>query len=143
MTWRETWRQTVESFMRELRGSEVDAAPAQDAVVRAIAEARAAVRLAERELLHVEERLARDEEAAEACRRRRELADRIGDAGTAAIAERFERRHRQRVELLRRKSAVLHDEHALARGELAELLELARGDVEAEAAPADWTRPGE
>lgn len=130
MTWRDTWRETVESFMRELHGVEASPAPPGDAVVRAIANARTAAAVVERELRRTEERLAAEEEAVAVCRRRQELAERIGDRDTAGVAERFGRRHAERVAVLRRKREVLRDEHALARQELSELVELARAEVE-------------
>lgn len=129
MGWRETWRETVESFVRELRGpGEPTDAGADDALARAIADARAEVTAVERDLHATEDRLGEEESAAELCRRRRELAERIGDRDTAAVAARFERRHEERAALLRRKRDVLHDERGLARTELNELLDFVRGE---------------
>ena len=143
MSWRETWRETVESFRRELRGSASLEDGAADTLVRAVAEARSAAARVETELAHVEGRIASEEQAAAACARRRELAARIGDEGTAGVAERFERRHRQRLAVLRRKREVLSDEHALACRELAELLEAARSRVEEDAEAAEMKRTSE
>ena len=131
MGWKETWRETVDSFVRELRGP--DGAPAPDdagigvdGLARAIALARAEAGAVRHELERTELRLAEEERAAAVCVRRRELADRIGDSDTAAVAARFQHRHEERAALLRRKRDVLRDESALTRVELEELLDLAR-----------------
>lgn len=134
MSWRETWRETVESFLRELHGLEADTGPVEDPLVRAIAASRAAAGSIEREIVRTRERLDEESAAVEMCARRRELAERIRDVDTAAVAGRFERRHLERAELLRRRSEVLRDELALARRELGELLELARAEASNEGA---------
>ncbi|CAA9321742.1 MAG: hypothetical protein AVDCRST_MAG11-2040 [uncultured Gemmatimonadaceae bacterium] len=55
-------------------------------------------------------------------RRRRELAQRIDDRETVAVAERFERQHAERVELLARKLEVEARDLALAEAEVAEMV---------------------
>ena len=55
-------------------------------------------------------------------RRRRELAQRISDRETVAVAERFERQHAERVELLVRKLEVEARDLALAEAEVAEMV---------------------
>ena len=55
-------------------------------------------------------------------RRRRELAQRIDDRETVAVAERFERQHAERVELLARKMEVEARDLALAEAEVAEMV---------------------
>ena len=129
MGWRETWRETMESFVRELRADDGDAGlPGDDPVVRAVAGARAELTAVERELSRTVERLDHEEAAAAVCARRREMADRIGDASTATVAARFQHRHEERAALLRRKRDVLRDERALARIALEELGELLRAE---------------
>lgn len=138
MGWKETWRETVESFVRELRGPEAEPRAAghgvEDGLARAIAGARAEAAAVELELQRTEDRLTDEEAAAAVCLRRREMAERIGDVDTAAIAARFRNRHEERAALLRRKRDVLRDERALTRIELAELLDLARADAPQDAA---------
>lgn len=142
MGWRETWRETVESFLRELRADEVGgAAGAEDPAVRAVAAARAESAVIERELHRVADRLAEEEAAAGVCRRRRQLAERIGDTDTATIAARFQHRHEERAALLRRKGDLLRDERALAHIELDELMELMRTLAVDPAGPADRGDP--
>lgn len=132
MGWKETWRETVESFVRELRGAEDAPGSAAgvdgDGLSRAIAAARAEASAVERELHRTEDRLLDEESAAAVCLRRREMAERIGDRDTAAVAARFQNRHEERAALLRRKRDVLRDERSLTRVELEELLDLARAE---------------
>jgi len=139
MGWRETWRATVESFLREVRAAEASDQP--DPVVAAIAVARAELAGVDRELRTVAERHAHERAAAELCARRQEMADRIGDRETAEVAQRFRRRHEERAVLLRRKEAVLLDERTLAIAALEELLDYARVDATAvEEAPPTGDR---
>lgn len=129
MSWRQTWRETVESFLREVRDpDDPGTAGGGDALVAAIAAARQEGARLERELEATGRSAGEEAHAAEDCMRRHELALRIGDRETAAIAERFGRRHRERSEVLERKHDVLRDELALARAALNDLLDLARGE---------------
>jgi len=125
MSWRDTWRETVASFLREVRDPAATPDEA-DPVVSAIAAARGEVAAVERELAGVEARHGHEEQAAAMCERRRTMAERIGDTDTATVAERFRRRHAERAALLSRKAAVLRDEVALARASLNDLLDYAR-----------------
>lgn len=122
--------------MRELRGPDAPAAgdaaggPAGgDVLLRAIAAARAEAASLAGELTEARERLRREADEADECRRRRELAERIGDAETARVAARFQRSHEARVQVLGRKIDVLKDERGLALDELDELLEFARREA--------------
>ena len=130
MSWRETWRATVESFLRELRDPD-EGPPAPDPVVSAIAAARSEIVMLERDQAEAHNRLAAETDAAAVCERRREQAQRIGDADTARIAGAFARRHAMRAAVLRRKCAVLEEELTLARAALIELLDYARNDASA------------
>jgi len=127
MSWRETWRETVESFLREVRDPDEPTARREgDPVMAALAEARAEIAAAEQELARAESRAAAEAEAAEHCERRRAQALRIGDADTARVAETFRRRHAARAEVLGRKRVVLEDELSLAREALSDLLDYVR-----------------
>lgn len=126
MSWRETWRETVESFLREVRDPDEPAAGAEDPLVAAIGAARREIGELERELGGVGMRLEREQRSAQECERRREMAARIGDEETAQIADRFARGHAARADVLRRKHEVLADELALTRVVLNDLLDLAR-----------------
>ena len=138
MSWRETWRETVESFLREVRDPDQPApGPSTlDPLAGAIAAARAEVRDLERDLAASRTRADAEAESAAVCERRRDQATRIGDEDTAQLAARFGRRHAERLAVTRRKCEVLEDELRLARTTLTELLDLARpasDDVRAEA----------
>ena len=126
MNWRDTWRATVDSFLRELRDPDEPSAEADDPLIAAIAAARRETGELERDLEAVSARLERELRSVEECERRQEMAARIGDHETAAIAGRFGRRHAARADVLRRKHDVLRDELVLARVVLHDLLDLAR-----------------
>ena len=137
MSWRDTWRETVESFLREVRDPEDPARipGASDPVMEALARARGEVLGLERELAATDARRVAEAESAAACERRRMQAERIGDAETARIAEAFRTRHATRADVLTRKHAVLEEELTLAQAELNDLLDYARVD------PKPATRP--
>lgn len=118
--WQRTWRQTVENFLREMRGSDADVQ--RDAMSDAIEDARGAFTRAIEELEWADARFAEEDRAESACRRRAELARGIGDEDTARIAERFARRHAERSDMLRRKCALLREEAALWRRDVDEML---------------------
>lgn len=72
-------------------------------------------------------RLAAEERELETVRRRKALAEGIGDAETVAVAERFERQHLERVEVLRRKVDAQEAELALTDRELHEMTQELKG----------------
>ncbi|MHB1264985.1 MAG: hypothetical protein ACYC1S_11300 [Gemmatimonadaceae bacterium] len=80
-------------------------------------------------------RLAHEQQELETVRRRKALAEGIGDAETVAVADRFEKHHAERVAVLVRKVEAQEAELALTEREVAEMtsaLEAAMGG----AAPA-------
>lgn len=119
---KDAWREAVENFRRELAGGE--GTPARDrlrAMQEDLSVAASALDALERDIAaaHRQAAAAREEEAV--CRRREAMARNIGDAETAAIAERFAARHAEHAAILERKAAVLEAERALLRRELAEM----------------------
>ena len=66
-------------------------------------------------------KLAVERKELDTVRRRREMAVRIDDAETVAVAERFERQHAERVEILERKLAVQEQEVAAVDREVGEM----------------------
>lgn len=72
-------------------------------------------------------RLAAEERELETVRRRKGLAEGIGDAETVAVAERFERQHLERVEVLRKKVEAQEAELALTDRELHEMTQELKG----------------
>ena len=105
-----------------------DSARAYAAGLRdAVVEAKAAVSQM-RDLLGASERdLATERRQLEDAERRGQLAAGIADAETAAVADRFATRHRERVGVLERKIVVQRDELALAERELEDMMREFRG----------------
>ena len=68
-----------------------------------------------------QQRLAVEEAELATVERRRAMAEQIADAETVAIAERYARPLRERVEVLRRKATVQADELALAERDVKEM----------------------
>ncbi|MFL5575255.1 MAG: hypothetical protein ACJ79S_04735 [Gemmatimonadaceae bacterium] len=66
-------------------------------------------------------RLAEERRELETVRRRKRLAEGIGDAETVAVAERFERHHAERVDVLERKLGAQEGEVAIAEREVEEM----------------------
>jgi phage shock protein A len=101
----------------------------REAVVEAkvaVQETREAVTRTERELAQERQRLADAE-------RRGRLAAEIQDGETAEIAHRFAAKHRERMGVLEKKVAALHDELGLYEREL--------GDMQAQLGRAERERP--
>jgi hypothetical protein len=99
-----------------------------------VATMRKALAATEAELRHEQRQLADAE-------RRGRLAAELPDSETVAVAERFVRRHRERVEVLERKLGVQRDELALAEREVEEMLGQVRGGStgsEADSLRAAW-----
>jgi hypothetical protein len=72
-------------------------------------------------LRHSEARLAAERSELATVERRLALAQRVQDAETVTVAERFAQQHRDRVAVLERKVIVQTDELALAEREVAEM----------------------
>lgn len=72
-------------------------------------------------LAQTRQRLATEEAELATVERRRALAEQAADAETVAIAERYARPLRERVEVLRRKADVQADELALAERDVSEM----------------------
>jgi hypothetical protein len=75
-------------------------------------------------------RLATEREALETVRRRKGLAEGIADRETVTVAERYERHHAERVEVLERKLAAQEMEVAVAEREVAEMTAELRAAVD-------------
>jgi hypothetical protein len=67
------------------------------------------------------QRLASEERELETVRRRRQLAEGIGDRETVEIATKYEQMHTQRVDVVRQKVSVQEAELALAEGDVSEM----------------------
>ena len=88
----------------------------------ALVEAKVGVSQLRTALERTREQLAREREELETVRRRRRLAAQINDVETVNVAERFERRHAERVAVLERKLAAQEAELQLAEREVAEMV---------------------
>ncbi len=121
---RRAFREAVDNFNREL---ERDAVPeAVDGLIRGMQKEAVATRAG---LEGLKEQLARARKRAEAeareaqvCRRREEMARKIGDAGTAEVAAEFAEKHAARERVLNDKATAIEAEIRLYETEYAEML---------------------
>lgn len=74
-------------------------------------------------------RLATEQKELDTVQRRLAMAERIGDEETVRIAQRFERQHAERVEVLARKLGAQESELALTEDEIREMTEAYKGAV--------------
>lgn len=79
-------------------------------------------------------RLATERQALETVRRRKTLAEGIGDSETVALAERYERQHAERVDVLERKLAAQEGEVAIAERDVEQMAAELRAALDARAA---------
>lgn len=121
---RRAFREAVDNFNREL---ERDAVPeAVDGLIRGMQKEAVATRAG---LEGLKEQLARARKRAEAeareaqvCRRREEMARKIGDAGTAEVAAEFAEKHAARERVLSDKATAIEAEIRLYETEYADML---------------------
>lgn len=116
---RRAWRQAVDNFWRELEGD--DGAARTRGVYREVAGVRNQLEDLDDAMGDTSQRLAREEEQVEACRRRERLARNIGDGETARVASEYRDRHLERVDVLRRKLEALEAERRLCERDLREM----------------------
>ena len=142
---RRAFREAVDNFNREL---ERDAVPeAVDGLIRGMQKEAVATKAG---LEGLKEQLARARKRAEAearevkvCRRREELARKIGDTGTAEVAAEFAEKHAARQRVLSDKAKAIEAEIRLYEAEYAEMLaqiKKARANRSAMAAQAGRTK---
>jgi hypothetical protein len=122
---RAAFREAVDNFNRELNRDQVP-----DAVDRLLqgmkkeaAEARLQLRELEDGLTQAREQARREAAEEETCRRRKEMAQEIGDEETVRVATRYCERHRARREVLEEKALALEKEIGIRREEMEEMLE--------------------
>ena len=80
-------------------------------------------------------RLDAERAALETVRRRRSLAEGIKDAETVAVAERYERHHAERVDVLERKLSAQEGEVMIAEREVEEMAKELRAAIDARVGP--------
>ena len=125
---REAFREAVSNFKEELSRDEVP--ETIDQLVKnmqlSVIDARAYLKKLEEEMERAEALVAKRREDAAVCRRRRAMAEKIGDDETAKIAADFARKHEQRAEILDRKVSAMKQERALLRADLKEMTDKLR-----------------
>jgi chromosome segregation ATPase len=111
---------TWSAFHAELnrREPEDQVAELLTAMRREMVEARASLPVLDEAVARARAERERERGELEACRRRRDLAERIGDAETARVAEEFAARHARRVEVLEEKLRAAQAERRLRKEEI-------------------------
>lgn len=120
--WKKAWEEAVSNFRRELdEDDQPGDVPGQRAASmrRDLATAKRALERLRADLLASGQELATEEAQVAICARRAAMAEKIGDAETARIANEFMRKHTDRAAILQRKVEVLRDELAMRQDELA------------------------
>jgi len=117
------FRRSFDAFREQLerRDPEDEVAELLTAMRRELVAARAALPEFEMAVLRTRHELATEREAAEQCERRGEMARRIGDEETVAVARTFAGRHRDNALLLERKLSVAEAEFAVRTREADEM----------------------
>lgn len=132
----EDFKARLERLFRE-RGGDPRAHAA--ALREALVEARAGLTSLREALATSERELAGERKQLEDAERRGRLAAELPDRETVAVAERFARRHRERITLLERKMVVQREELALMEREIEELnAQLKSGAAGAGSIRAAW-----
>ena len=121
---RNAFREAVDNFKREL--SRDDVPEAVDRLLVGMrdeaAGAKARVKRLEEELETTRRQVERETQEEATCRRREEMARRIGDEDTARVAGQYREKHARRREVLEGKAAALAEELELGRAEVEEML---------------------
>jgi phage shock protein A len=111
--WKKAWREAVDNFRREVAGAEEGGDSRTRAMQRELNTARVALEKLEGEIRRTRREAGEERESEAVCRRREEMARRIGDEETVRIAVEFCARHAERAGVLERKGEVLVEERAL------------------------------
>lgn len=125
---RRAFREAVDNFNREL---DRDAVPeAVDGLLKGMEKeavaAKSGLESLKQELEVTRKRAAAEKREAEVCRRREELARKIGDGETAEIAGRFGEKHERRCQVLTEKGDAIRAEVRLRESEFSEMLNQVR-----------------
>ena len=121
---RRAFREAVDNFNREL---DRDAVPeAVDGLLKGMEKeavaAKSGLESLKQELEVTRKRAAAEKREAEVCRRREELARKIGDAETAGIAGKFGEKHERRCQVLTEKGDAIQAEVHLRESEFRDML---------------------
>jgi hypothetical protein len=122
----ESFRQALQDVLR--RGTAPEDRRALLAHMRGtLAQARVGLDDLRASIATTQARLAAEHKELDTVRRRLRMAEGIGDEETVRIAQRFERQHAERAEVLARKLAAQESELALTEEELREMTEAYKG----------------
>ena len=125
---RRAFREAVDNFNRELNR---DAVPeAVDDLLRAmrdeVTEAKTRLRDLEDGIERARGEARREAREIATCERREEMARKIGDEETAAIAAEYREKHARRRDVLEKKAAALEEELRVRKAEIEEMLDKIR-----------------
>ena len=122
---RKAFREAVDNFNKELNRDEVP--DVVDGLLRQMYEE---VTDSKAQLFTLEEQIKKalqlaelEEKEAATCRRREEMAKKIGDEETARVAGEYAQKHENRKEIQERKALALREELEMKRGEVEDMLE--------------------
>jgi hypothetical protein len=118
---KKAWREAVENFRREVGTEETEGDSRTRAMNRQLLNARTVLEKLEGEIRRTRGEAADERENEAVCRRREEMARRIGDEETVRIAVGFCARHAERAAVLERKVEVLLEEQKLLVRDLDEM----------------------
>jgi phage shock protein A len=121
---RDAFREAIANFKTEM-GREDDVPPTVDRLLlgmqNEIAEAKATLRSLHAQLEQTRAQVLHESSEEATCRRREEMARKVGDEETARLAAEYAARHARRREVLDRKVLALDEEHAMRAAEVAEM----------------------
>ena len=122
---RDAFREAIANFKAELNRVD-DVPPTVDRLLvgmqNEVDEARETLRALHGQIEQTRAQILHESSEETTCRRREELARKVGDEETARLAAEYAVRHARRREILDRKAAALDEEHAMRAGEVAEML---------------------
>ena len=123
---RDAFREAVENFKHELNRND-DVPPTVDRLLLAmhqeLAQARELVAALEKQIADAQTQVARDRDEENTCRRRAEMATKVGDEETARIALEFATRYERRRVVMERKVVALDEERGIRVVEVTEMTE--------------------
>jgi len=121
---RNAFREAVDNFNKELNRDDVP--DVVDGLLRQMHEeatdAKAQLHTLEEQIKKAIQLSEMEEKEATTCRRREEMARRIGDEDTATVAAEYAAKHEKRKEIQTRKALALREELELKRGEVEDML---------------------
>jgi phage shock protein A len=126
---RDAFREAIENFKAELNRQADDVTmPVPGTVDRLllgmqneIAEVKDTLRALHAQIEQTKRQILHESSEESTCRRREELARKVGDEETARLAAEYAARHARRRDVLERKATALEEEHAMRAAEVAEM----------------------